>query len=557
MANTGSQPYVISPKSKYFTPDISSDGSTIVAVHNGPDGKSELHILDVTTGNLIRSIHSSEISVFTDPKFVDTGRVVTPVRLKDGKMALAMADLSTGNTTRLTSPSYNVIGYPCVNNETIYFTASYGGNDDIFALRLADKKIFRVFHGSTGNYFVNVAQGKMTWSEFTADGYQLRQLDEKDLKWVEMRDNDIAELKPAYPVSHANESEDILNTDIPQRNFGSEKYKKGTRLLNFHSWRPYYEDPEFTFSIYGENVLNTFQTELYYLYNENDVTNAVGLNAVYGALYPHISIGTEYTFDLETVVANRLRQWGQLDTRIGFNVPLNYASGKSYKSFNIGTNYVLRNEFNKGFFKDSIGNTSFSYLHHFIGWGQQIQSAVQHIYPHLGYVVNANHRYAITQFKGYQFIGTAAIYLPGFISTHNVILTGAFQQRDTLGQVIFSNRFGYSRGYLGRYFSRMWRLSANYHFPLWIPDWGFGNILYIQRIRANAFYDFTKVYSINKTQTRDQRSVGGEIFIDTRWWNQYPLTFGFRISHLLDPDQFDLFKGTIFEFVMPISIIPR
>lgn len=143
------------------------------------------------------------------------------------------------------------------------------------------------------------------------------------------------------------------------------------------------------------------------------------------------------------------------------------------------------------------------------------------------------------------------------MSAHNLLLSGSFQERDTLSQVSFGNRFAYSRGYTGRYFSRMWRLSANYHLPLLYPDWGFGNILYLQRIRGNIFYDFTKVYSRDKKTTRDQRSVGGEIFIDTKWWNQYPLTFGFRISRLLDQDQFDGFKGTVFEFIMPVNIIPR
>jgi hypothetical protein len=119
------------------------------------------------------------------------------------------------------------------------------------------------------------------------------------------------------------------------------------------------------------------------------------------------------------------------------------------------------------------------------------------------------------------------VYTPGILPAHNLVLTGSWQERDTLSQIGFSNRFAYSRGYTGRYFSRMWRLSANYHFPLLYPDWGFGNILYLQRIRANAFYDFTRVYSRNKLQTADQRTVGGEIFIDTKWWNQYPLTFGF------------------------------
>ena len=103
----------------------------------------------------------------------------------------------------------------------------------------------------------------------------------------------------------------------------------------------------------------------------------------------------------------------------------------------------------------------------------------------------------------------------------------------------------------------MWRLSANYHFPLLYPDWGFGNILYLQRIRANAFYDFTKIYSRDKSQTRDQRSVGGELFIDTKWWNQYELTFGFRISRLLDNDLFTGSKATVYEFILPVSIFPK
>ena len=70
------------------------------------------------------------------------------------------------------------------------------------------------------------------------------------------------------------------------------------------------------------------------------------------------------------------------------------------------------------------------------------------------------------------------------------------------------------------------------------------------------FYDFTR-NSRDKKTTKDQRSAGAEIFIDTQWWNQYPLTFGFRVSYLLDKDQFDGFKGTVFEFVLPVSIIPR
>lgn len=554
--NTGQQQSLTS-RSKYFTPDISADGSKVAAVQVSAEGKSELHILNVSNGEVVQKIHSAEIGLFTDPKFIDNDNLVTAVRLTDGKMALAAAEISTGNTVRLTPPSFNVVGYPCVNNGVVYFTANYGGNDDVFALRLNDKKIFKISNGPLGNYFVNAGGGKLTWSVFTAEGYQLKQTDEKNIEWKEIGPATAETLNTKFPVSTGGDAGDILLHKIPSRSFAVSDYRKGKNLLNIHSWRPYYEDPIFTYSLYGQNILNTLQTEFYYSYNQNDRNSAVGFNAVYGRWFPYLNLGSEYTFDRQLLTGNKLRHFDQLDNRIGLSIPLSTIKGRSFRNFNISTFYVLRHEFNKGFFKDSIGNTSLSYLQYSMGWSQQVQRAVQDFYPRMGYAVSSSFRHAISRYTARQFFTNGTIYLPGFLATHNIVLTGAFQEIDTLRQLTFSNRLAYSRGYTGRYFSRMWRISGNYHLPLLYPDWGFANILYLQRVRANFFYDFTKVYSRDKTQTRDQRSVGGEVYIDTKWWNQYPLTFGFRYSRLLDQDQFDGYKGNFYEFILPVSIIPR
>lgn len=554
--NTGQQ-RTLTHQSKYFTPDISPDGKRIATVEVNGVGGSELKILDAADGKIITSIRSSEVALYTDPKFIDADSLVTAIRLHDGRMALALVDISSGRTIRLTTPSFNVLGYPCVEDGKIFFTASYAGNDDVFALNLADHKIFRITNSSLGKYFVNAGNGKLTWSAFTADGYQLQQVDEKDILWKEVDTATAETLQAPFPVSHSDEIQDILQNKIQIRNLSSSKYSKTTGLLNFHSWRPYYQDPEFTFSLYGQNVLNTLQTELYYLYNKNDKTNSVGFNVVYGAWFPYLKVGTQYTFDEQTQVGNKIRRWGQLDSRIGLNIPLSWIKGQLFNNFNVGTDYVLRNEFNKGFYKDSLGRVSFSYLSHYISWSQQVQRAVQHIYPRFGYAVLLNVKHAITKYSGNQFFAKAFLYLPGLLSTHSLVLFGAFQQRDTLSQLVFSNLFSYSRGYNEFYFARMWMASVNYHFPVVYPDWGFGNILYFSRVRGNLFYDFTKVYSNDKAKTKNQRSAGAEIFVDTKWWNQYPLTFGFRVSRLLDEDFATRAKGTIFEFVLPVSILPK
>lgn len=553
---TGEQ-QTIKKQSKYFTPDISADGTKLAVVQTGEDGVSVLQVLGINDGAILHQVQSTDINLFTDPKFTEDGQLIAGARMRDGQMTLIKADPVKGTVTRLTNPSYNVLGYPCVTGTHIYFTASYGGNDDLFALRLSDEKLLKITNGPTGNYFVNAGNGKLTWSVFTAEGYQLRQLALDKLETTEVNESQQSQLIEKAKVSHSDSPGDILLTAVPNRQFSSGKYPKGKGLFNFHSWRPYYSDPVFTYSLYGENVLNTFQSELYYLYNQNEKTSAVGFTGTYGGWFPWLTAGTEYTFNRSAEFGSGTRQWDQIDSRVGLSIPLSYSKGQTFRNFNAGSFYVLRNEFNKGFFKDSLGNTSLSYLLHTFSWSQQVQRAVQHIYPRFAYSVSANHRHAIANAKGYQFIGSGALYVPGLMKSHNLVFTGSFQQRDTLSQVVFADRFAYSRGYTGRYFSRMWRLSANYHLPVIYPDWGFGNILYLQRVRLNAFYDFSKVYSKDKTQFRDQRSAGGELFVDTKWWNQYPLSFGFRVSYLMDPDQFDGRKGTRFELVLPVNILPR
>jgi hypothetical protein len=547
----------ITHKTKYFSPDISPSGEKVVTVYAGADGKSELHILNTGDGKRQTVISAADISLFTDPKFMSEDSVISAVRLKDGEMALAISSLTAGSTIRLTPPSFNVIGFPWVNNGTVYFSASYQGKDNVFSVDLKDKKIYRLSNWPLGNYFANAAEGKLAWSAFTAEGFQLQQADETAISREPVTDLEIQELKPAYPVADAREITEVVPGELPFRYFSSSKYKKGTRLINFHSWRPYYEDPEFTFSLYGQNVLNTLETQLYYLYNENDKTNAVGASATFGQWFPYLSIGSQYTFNRSAVSGNKLKQWGQLDSRVGLSIPLSWTSGKTYKQFTAGTNYFYRNEFNKGAYKDSFTQNNFSYLHHYLQWAQQVETAPQHIFPRLGYNLSGEYRYAVSKYDSWQFLGGASLYLPGFLPTHSIVVSGGYQETDTLYS-LFGNRMAYSRGYNEAYFARMWRTSVNYHFPIWYPDWGFASILYLKRIRANGFYDLTKVYSRDKSATANQRSVGGELFFDTKWWNQYELTFGFRVSHLLDRDFYSGQTGaTIFEFIMPVSIFPR
>jgi hypothetical protein len=182
--------------------------------------------------------------------------------------------------------------------------------------------------------------------------------------------------------------------------------------------------------------------------------------------------------------------------------------------------------------------------------------ARQHIYPKFGYTLSAAHRHLLSE-NGFQFIGNTQLFLPSF-ANHSIVLSGSWQETDT-NNVIFSNRFANSRGYDEYYFSRMWRASANYHFPIAYPDFGVANIIYLQRLRGSLFYDFTRVYSKNKQATKDLRSTGAEIYFDTKLWNELPVSFGIRGSYLLDNgfSSNDKRGNVWFELILPASLIPQ
>ncbi len=544
-------------RTRYFTPDISPSGNRVAAVHIAPSGKSELHILDAADGSVKATISSGDINLFTDPKFIDEDSLVTAVRLENGRMALALANIATGSTTRLTPPSFNVVGFPSVYQGKVYFTASYGGRDQLHYIRLQDRSIYRMDGSPLGNYFVNAGAGKLSWSVFTAEGYQLHQQSLDAVTWSPVPAAEVEQLNAMFPVALEKTVSPLLHGRTYSRSFDVTSYKKSTRLINIHSWRPYYEDPEFSFSIYGQNILNTFETQLYYLYNENEKTHAAGVSFVYGGLFPYLSAGSQYTFSRLGIINNSVREFDQLDTRVGFSIPLSWVRNQTYRNLNVGSNFYNTQEFNRGLFKDSAVGGSFNYLHHFITWSEQVEMAPQHIYPRLGYALGLQYRHAITDLKSRQLLASGTVYFPGLLKTHNLVINANWQETG-LADIRFASRFPYSRGYNAFNSVRLWGVRNNYHFPLIYPDWGFGNILYFQRVRLNAFYDFTRIFGSDRKVYRNQQSTGAELFVDTKWWNQYELSFGFRWSYLADRDLGSGQQGvTVFEFILPVSIIPR
>ncbi|WP_018628525.1 TolB family protein [Niabella aurantiaca] len=544
----------LSKRTRYFSPDISADGKRIVATGIDLKGNASLVLLDAANGTVIRTFADKKIDYFANPKIRDDGQVITAIRQKDAKTYIGRVDLEGKRVVPLTPPAFKTVGQISISGNTVYFIGSSGLKDEIFSVDLASGVLKKLQNGEDCRYFVNAGPDRLHWSLFTADGFQLRQLRNQDATWTELHPQDFTEGTTGIvsdPADPANSPLNEVTALLP-----SKKYPRLTRPFNFHSWRPNYADPEYSFTIYGNNTLNTTRTQLYYLYNENDHTHAIGGNITYAGWFPYIGISTQYRMNRYQQVQKKLKEWNQWDHFLSLTVPLSWNHGQQLRFLNVGTHIGYRQDIAKGANRAVFPSADFGYMMHSLGFGTQVQRVAQDIYPRWGLNVNTEYRYAINKGSSRQLFVKGTVYLPGLFATHSLVLSAGYQEAFSRRR-LFSDRINYARGFNGIDSARIGTVTASYHLPLWYPDWGFGNIFYLQRVRAAAFYDHTVVRGKQTGFYRGLQSTGIEIFMDTQWWNQHPLSFGFRSGRLLTKDLVTPGRNWFYEFILPVSIIPR
>jgi len=538
---------------KYYSPDLAPDNASVVAVSVTDSIKTELHQID-RQGTITRVVKAPAHTFFMQPRFIDSSSVVVVVRWPDAKVSLEQIDLATGQFKNLTPRTNATVGNPYIRANTVYFTSSLTGNDEVYSLSLKDRQVQQLTSGQSGKYFITALHDTLLYSRFTSNGFRYEHVDLQNITPSEVNLMMWGESTLPFPIANVEAAQNILAAKT--KNFPETKYRKATGLFNFHSWRPDYEDPEFTFTLFSNNILNTFSNQLYYRYNQNERSNAVGFTALYGGWFPMIRAGVEHTNNRHIRRQNQNTiVLSQTEANVGYNIPLNFTRGKTYKIFNVGTRYFLTDVRPTTISRNSLTPFQTSYLSHAMSFTQQLPMARQHIYPKAGYSISANYRHRLGE-EGYQHLYNSSLFLPSAFANHSLVLNGSFQQTDT-SNVIFTNRFANSRGYSDYYFSRMWKLSANYHMPLFYPDIGVANLVYLLRMRTNIFYDYSRMYSNDKERSINLRSVGTELYFDTKWWNSLPLTIGVRYSYLLDANLVRATNRNVFEIIFPMDLIPN
>ncbi|MEY3436060.1 MAG: hypothetical protein RL335_516 [Bacteroidota bacterium] len=530
---------------KYFAPDISQDGFAVVAVHIDPSSKQSLHILSTNTGELLHTFSDSSL-VYSYPKFSSDDRYIySLVRQKNGWMGILQTEIGSGKDSFVLKPSKQPMAFLHVHQDKLYFTAAFHGRDKLFMFDKPRNTLFEL-----NSRFAGVQQGvpygkdSILYAGSSAWGSQLY-LASSNLLEVQSEEWENA------PLSSLGEEGPIRMDTIHTDSFLIKSYRSTATFFNFHSWRPTYELPDWSLTVYGQNILNTFQSEAYVLYNENEGFAKTGMNALFGGWFPWITIGSSYTSGRNTLVNNNRIHWDEWNLNTGIRIPLNLTKGRIYQSLNVSSLYNFQQV--NYWDKPKESNIHFGYIDNQVSWSLSSQQARQHIFPRFGMATTLQHRFSISSREARQILWRANAYLPGFLKTHNLVISAAIQTRDTANQYQFSNSFPLSRGYPAVNLPRMLRLGINYHLPLLYPDFGIANLVYFSRIRANLYGDNSRVKSLRTGRVWNMNAIGTEIFFDTRWWNQQPISFGIRYSRLLSSGPYTRQpNANQFEFILPV-----
>ncbi len=530
---------------RYFSPDLSNDGQQLIAVDVAPGGKTSLDLINRETGERIKRFESVDSIYFSYPVFNHSDSIVYVIGRKDnGVSALLRLDVTSGSFSEVLPYTNAPMSFLRNRGNKLVFTVSQGQTNQFWEHDVVSGKTGVLAVGVTGAYAGDIHEEgkKIVYSSPSAEGEQVFSA---DYRFTEAHINS---LKPSSEID--------LMTDVNVSNDPITDYKKAEGLFRIHSWRPFYEQPEWSFSLYGQNLLNTMVSSYEYLYNENEGSHRVGVNLAYGGLYPWITGGTNYTIDRTYKDSSRLIRWNEWTGNVGLRLPLNFTAGKLYKQLDLSTRIhaVSVDYDNKN--TVSLKDRFIPYLQHQISWSMQTQQAVQHIYPKFAFITRLQSRMAIGNTSANQLYWGSQLYLPGVGRNHSLVLGFNYQMRDTLRQYSFSNGFAMARGYEAIDYPRMWRTSFNYHLPLLYPDLGIGNIVYFLRVRSNFFYDDMHLKSLRTGKVINFRSTGTEIYFDTKWWNQQNVTFGLRYSRLLDTKLFVKPPNpNRWEFIMPINLL--
>ena len=477
-------------------------------------------------------------------------------------MAFFKYDTNTSKTKQISEWTNNTIGQFSLGVNTIYFSASYSGIDNIYSIDLdGNNNLKQISSVLVGAAFPNISEDetKIIFSEFSSKGYQLY---EQKIETTETDDTNYAHpnLKQTnyYSIKTTAIEHAILDS-IPSNNYKTSEYSgtlKGTKL---HSWG--FTTSSTSTSTYGaslqfQNILDDFRADVNFLYNPNENASNWSTNISYGKnlLSWNLKAATQDRSAYATISRfPGVSVFSETSYGLGISIPLSQYKGNYIRSFNFESSFIQR-ELSDYFFQglDFPVASNFGAIESSITLSNIRRRALQNVAPRFGQYLQVNYFKSANSQTAEKISLNSIFYFPGFFKNHSLNIVANWQKELMGNSYQYSDTFSYARGYTPYYNDAVQKLSINYELPVLYPDFGLWGLTYFKRIRLNLFYDASRLESYNYDFSGslqnfflnigpisiDQNSYGAELIFDNIYLNIAPISVGLRFSYLTDIDLF-------------------
>ncbi len=519
----------LTEKARYFSPAISQNGKSIAAVFSSTKQKYAIHILSIENPKEIDSIPNPENYYHNNPQWLNDSFLICTSRSWEGKMALTKVNIQTGETEALTPWTIYLLGVPEIKNKNIYFSANFDGLDHIYQYSLADSKVYKLTDKPNGQYQVSInsKENSLITSNFGLWGNRLEKLAISKKEAFQIPKEYVKPLTAFEQI----DTKSTIKLDSSS-NFQIERYRKVKHLINVYSWSTTFNDPNYSLQINSENILNNLRANMGVNYNTNENGAAVYGNVIYAGFFPVLNMSISRLQRSNTFRGREFR-WLESYLSTGAIIPLDLSSNLYIRGLSFGTSYNF-NEIDSD--NDFVGNIRVHSASALMTYRQQRIKAKKNIFTHLGIYSNLDFTKGIEPNEVGQLLFQNSISSRGLFKNHNLMLDFDAQLLKGKESYTFQDNYFYSRGFDPAFYDDIYKVSLNYHLPLIYPNAGFGGIIFFQRIRANAYFDYSQTFGnfIGFSLEQNYTSCGLEIIFDTKMFNSFSSTFGIRYGRILE-----------------------
>jgi hypothetical protein len=541
-------------KTRYFSPDILSDESKIVAIEADKNNNNFLIVLQFPRGNLLCRIPSPENRTLQYPRWINPRQVLL-VAFNGKEKSLERVNIETGEWEILFRAGNMDIAEPACWKDYILFRASYGGTDNVFAL---DKKgtIFQVTSAPFGAFYPSVTSdsSNLAYSNYTSNGFELVEIPLDTSRWIQWLPQNGSAFHFPWPKKLQEQEPAITDREsAPFRFYDKTRYRKATHLFKFHSWLPFFLDLDENnlsldyktvkpgFIAFSQNLLSTALTTLSYRYDHG--YHIFKSSFTYRGWYPVFNCTAEIGGPVEVLpypegidIPEIRSERKEFMAKI--YVPLFFSQNKYFKLLQPQLEYEWSNTlyYNK-IFKNGIG-----FLHGRLYFYRYLKYTYRDLYPKWGQYFSFSFTGSPGDEDQFGKMGSAqaSFYFPGIVNHHSFNIIVGYQKQWPLHFYLPVNNIPFPRGFKNFVSEEFSRFSVNYSFPFFYPEYSLSWFLYVQRLKANFFYDFSygeKIQTIKNgiltPYTGKYSSTGIELYMDFHLFRTlFPLQAGIRYSYM-------------------------